>query len=494
MFQELYQFNKSMFNYYTSRIEDGSARLLPNGDIIDTTDVTDLVADDSLISFGVTIQKNDDNQNVIGNTLLNDAITSEGFSVRAGYPKCGSCRPTRGYTCSSCKPGLVAEGYIFQGYSPMKGTNTSNENDAKMEEGIDEDDDEDMNNEISVNDSIEQPEPIKLEQNTSKTIPEPEVSKDVVAKIEGEIDDATIKADTGTENEAEVVDIVDEVDDELKMQQGEEQRQRNEKNEVVAAEEAKQRKKEKKEVKQKRRAMRKEKLLRILEDIQKAETPNELLKVVVVLENCITPILFLPWSRFAAPYDADSVANIAMRIFILDRTIRYETMKEIEKEIIASKKPFKARTQTTNRCMINSTCCGGIWHAGVCGYHYQWKLPIILINSSKQFSASRQYPIIDQSGGTYVPQQGLLVEDNQINEELSAWRRKKDVEEAEARKFQQSFRGLRKRDYNSDSEESFNSRDGKRGKKRDKRLEEIEISWIKPYVPNEYETTEFYDI
>jgi len=235
---------------------------------------------------------------------------------------------------------------------------------------------------------------------------------------------------------------------------------------------------EKKEKKRLRRAFRKGALLEILSSIQKAKTTQELLQVVVHLEETIPYLHLLPYHKYAASYTADSAAEVANRIFVLDRVIRYENMKEIEKTLFAPKFPFTARTQTQLRCMASPLCCGPLWHSGRCHQHPSWyfhktKMTNGLILTAK----SRQPNIIDTSGELVVFKQGAILEDDEIQRIHQEFNRKKAQEAQEMKVYKNTFGRGTKRGYGSD-EESFDSRDGK---KKEKKKLEIDIEYVVPY-------------
>jgi hypothetical protein len=93
--------------------------------------------------------------------------------------------------------------------------------------------------------------------------------------------------------------------------------------------------------KKKRRAKRKYHNERIIQLIQTAETPQEIMNVLLEIENAIPAANKYTISEAALPSTADTSAALAIRIYALDRRIRYDEIPLLEKQ--GSDRQYKPR-------------------------------------------------------------------------------------------------------------------------------------------------------
>lgn len=140
--------------------------------------------------------------------------------------------------------------------------------------------------------------------------------------------------------------------------------------------------------KKKRRERRRIATEKVFRDIQQASTPQELMNVVDVIEQAVPVSWFLDADRGRLPSSTSSkltVSDLALRIFSLDRLIRYEEIPGIEQ--ISSKLACRPRTNFVARCSLLPFCRNFMCHPGRCN------------QSSEDFSS--RYPFIAEhvSGG-----------------------------------------------------------------------------------------------
>ena len=71
----------------------------------------------------------------------------------------------------------------------------------------------------------------------------------------------------------------------------------------------------------------------ITPSIPAATTPQELLFLVNEIEHAIPRVLKFVLSEEALPSAADTCAALATRVFVLDRLVRYDEIKDVEKQV-----------------------------------------------------------------------------------------------------------------------------------------------------------------
>ena len=118
------------------------------------------------------------------------------------------------------------------------------------------------------------------------------------------------------------------------------------------------------ERKLKRRLKRKQNNERIMNLIQLASTPQELLEVLMEIEEAIPKVYKYSLNEEALPSTADTCAALAVRVYVLDRRIRYDEIKELEKQ--GMDRQYKPRYHFSPRCLMSSSCTKFLSHAGKC--------------------------------------------------------------------------------------------------------------------------------
>ena len=118
------------------------------------------------------------------------------------------------------------------------------------------------------------------------------------------------------------------------------------------------------ERKLKRRLKRRQNNERIMTLIQIARTPQELLAVLIEVEEAIPKVYKYTLNDEALPSTADTCAALAVRIYVLDRRIRYDEIKDVEKQ--GMERQYRPRYQFSPRCLMSSSCNKFLSHLGKC--------------------------------------------------------------------------------------------------------------------------------
>jgi hypothetical protein len=127
--------------------------------------------------------------------------------------------------------------------------------------------------------------------------------------------------------------------------------------------------------------------------VQTAITPQELLQQVLILEGSIPEVLTFKSMKEALPQIAPTVADVAQRLFVLDRTICYDLIGNLDAGALFC--PFKLRTQFSPRCHAHAYCIRFMGHTGKCstGANQFSRLPdqFLLAPPSDPFSQQQQH-------------------------------------------------------------------------------------------------------
>lgn len=118
------------------------------------------------------------------------------------------------------------------------------------------------------------------------------------------------------------------------------------------------------ERKLKRRLKRRQNNERVMGLIQSAATPQQLLEVLIEIEEAIPKTYKYSLNDEALPSTADTCAALAVRVYVLDRRIRYDEIKELEKQ--GMDRQYKPRYHFAPRCLMSSSCTKFLSHTGKC--------------------------------------------------------------------------------------------------------------------------------
>lgn len=123
---------------------------------------------------------------------------------------------------------------------------------------------------------------------------------------------------------------------------------------------------------------------KILTTVQEATTPDQVLEMVDLFEAALPPWAFasfeavnlqtkiLSSKKISSSSAAEKMkhdvtcAYLATRVFILDRCIRYEEMRSIDKHLYGQEKTLRPRIHFTPKCYVIPNCVRTLCHDGRC--------------------------------------------------------------------------------------------------------------------------------
>lgn len=162
-----------------------------------------------------------------------------------------------------------------------------------------------------------------------------------------------------------------------------------------------------------------------VERVQAAQGPAALLKELALIEESLPAKLKLPYHKYALPYEAITSANVALRLFALDRAIAWDRFPQgkstIQDQIVEGHHPFRPRWQTQPRCMADPKCCGPLWHLQRCQGLMQYQAVEKSAVHSQIRNLSRHPEIIDARGLEYIPRQGVALTLDEMQARIRQW-------------------------------------------------------------------------
>jgi hypothetical protein len=176
----------------------------------------------------------------------------------------------------------------------------------------------------------------------------------------------------------------------------------------------------------------------MLTAVKLATTPSEVLTVVDLFESIVPPHLFsmsslrkkqsfyIPGGKksyleMKEPSCIDtqvSCSYLAMRIYLLDRSLRYEDMKYMDPSLYGQERPYRPRVHFTPKCCIMFSCTRSLCHEDRCmpytetvsrfnetlpNIPYSWVLGSNLPGSGIVISAQQNYFNRIGAGNTLPP-------------------------------------------------------------------------------------------
>lgn len=155
----------------------------------------------------------------------------------------------------------------------------------------------------------------------------------------------------------------------------------------------------------KRKVQRKMALAWFVKQVQASTTAAQLLALVDILDNAIPTVYKFVYNKETAPsynsYNTGSItcAMLAVRVFILDRSICYDMLEGVESASAFCQ--YKLRTQFAPRCMISPNCSQFLGHMNKCIYVEQvTRYPFIRTDDQKE---REPYPTVMRSNPTSIP-------------------------------------------------------------------------------------------
>ena len=113
-----------------------------------------------------------------------------------------------------------------------------------------------------------------------------------------------------------------------------------------------------------KRRLRRQNNERIMGLIQSAASPQQLLEVLIEIEEAVPKTYKYSLNDEALPSTADTCAALAVRVYVLDRRIRYDEIKDLEKQ--GMDRQYKPRYHFAPRCLMSSSCTKFLSHTGKC--------------------------------------------------------------------------------------------------------------------------------
>ena len=114
-----------------------------------------------------------------------------------------------------------------------------------------------------------------------------------------------------------------------------------------------------------RRKRRKALLRGYVEAVQVAVTPEEVMKLIMLLEDLVPSYVLYNYPRLSLPLYGDSISSIAVRLYALDRYVRYEDLPLIKfNEVLNGS--YYPRTKYSPRCILSVNCMKSLCHGGRC--------------------------------------------------------------------------------------------------------------------------------
>jgi len=248
--------------------------------------------------------------------------------------------------------------------------------------------------------------------------------------------------------------------------------------------------------------------------IQSATNPAEMMRCVYFVEETIPFRLRRAYDAWALPFDAVTCAQVATRLFGIDRFVRYDLCKSLEATAVTLQvSAFSPRSCAHPRCMSTVMCGLPLFHSGYCGHAIVHCITPVaagqLPKPAKQL-ATRHQEIYDATGYFFTPAQGMEVDDARLAALRAAFddqrRKQLAAQEAEARErlaLEQRSTMARNRQHNASLKSGNNTMrefeedefsDEERLKKDREVKIKIDIEYVIPYRPTIEEMVEYYDI
>ena len=97
--------------------------------------------------------------------------------------------------------------------------------------------------------------------------------------------------------------------------------------------------------------------------VQEAERPQEVLDCILLFESSIQSAALVGYQPSCLPMYAKCASAVAVRLYALDRAIRYEDIATLN---LSCSGKYKPRIQFAPRCLVSSTCSKPLGHGGKC--------------------------------------------------------------------------------------------------------------------------------
>jgi hypothetical protein len=194
--------------------------------------------------------------------------------------------------------------------------------------------------------------------------------------------------------------------------------------------------------KAKRRLKRRMAIDLFVNSVLDAITSTQLMNAVVIFEQALPPSLLFTYPRHTMTVTGHSLAAVAVRIYSIDRALRYDDMKgaEVQSAICT----YKLRTQFAPRCLLAASCTRFMCHGGKCSNFTdtasrvpdifdapQQQQPFAMAAMGNARPLSQQFPAQDRinrypgmgAGGFMGHSQPLVGTSNNLMNSIGAYRR-----------------------------------------------------------------------
>ncbi len=176
--------------------------------------------------------------------------------------------------------------------------------------------------------------------------------------------------------------------------------------------------------KAKRRLKRRMAIEKFVNGVLGAVTAQQLMDQAVMLEGAIPPAFTFIYNRgLGGPTTTNCLGAVALRIFTIDRSLRYDDMRGVE--ALSSACSYKLRTQFAPRCFLSASCNRSMCHGGKCGFIdsasrlsdvFDTMPPSIaalsarpIYQSQQQHQPANRYPGMMVPGGFMGQQPGMMM-------------------------------------------------------------------------------------
>ena len=233
-----------------------------------------------------------------------------------------------------------------------------------------------------------------------------------------------------------------------------------------------------------------EKSLKFVRRVQVASTELELLDCLMELEEVLPPEALVMYNKEILPGTVSGGGGeVAMRLFSLDRAIRYET---VELNLKGEKLGFKPRTAFVPKCPISVLCTKNMCHSGKCEY----------IRTGKE-SIRHEYSRVSDEIDTVSSMQLTHTTNDETGKEIYIYRQPLKIaptKEPKGKKVGYRRQRAAYSDDEDDFNEELNSEDEEDNEKQqeamlmrkyiDKKTGIVNLDLIFPYIPAEVEVLE----
>jgi hypothetical protein len=131
---------------------------------------------------------------------------------------------------------------------------------------------------------------------------------------------------------------------------------------------------------------------RLLPRVQEAQDASDMMDILLFVESIIPATALLGFDQRKLPCKAQTLAEVAVRLYTLDRSLRYDDFKGMPACLVGEEKPFRPRTNFAPRCLRSPLCVRHLGHEGTCQISRDPKCRIPPLDDSKVLVATSPVP------------------------------------------------------------------------------------------------------